>query len=467
MTPRAHAIALFNQAQPIIQTDPRMAYQMLASSVVVDPTFGMGWAFLGAALADLGTLAASCEAYRTALKLPDRDGPGDMTPQLRHRCLLNLGHRLTNQNIITPDRIDEAERALRQAVEMEGDFDSQERAFCYTNLSLIAGHKGKETDELRLAEMGFETHPDPSTELGLAFACLYQGRYVRGFNHFERRFEYALQSYLSYPAPRWDGGRVSALIILSEQGLGDALAFSRFIPMAATRVGELVFPVQTQLVRLIADALRHIPNVRVVPQDRVIEHADAWCPVSSLPLTLGMTDQEIRATPGLPFVVTPAEDTSWKQKNERLHVAIAWAGAPGNGIDAQRSIPFLEFLALRAIPGVALYSVQVGERGGDLHNLGATGFIRDMVPWITSAYDTAGILGECDAVVACESFLGHLAGAINKKCYLMVSRFGRDYRSSASLGGHALWYPNHHVMRQGDDVSWAEPFRRVVEELSR
>ena len=467
-TPREYAVDLLVRAQPLISTDPNMAYQMLTSAVAADPLFAAGWASLGGALADLGVIVASCEAYRTALRLDDGGGPGDMTPALRRRCLLQLGHRLTHQRIITWERIGEAWDCLTRAAMMPGEFGAQETAFIHTNMSLISGHWGNADAEMWHAKEGFSVHPDPTTELGLAFACLYQGRYDEGLEHFEARFPYSLKSYEAYPAPRWDGGYVEKLFVLIEQGLGDALSFARFLPLAASGVGELIYPVQPSLVRLIAAAVSHVPNIRIVPQDRVIEHGDAWVPAPSLPLALGLTDARIRDTPGLPVRVKPVEDTSWKQKDARLHVAIAWAGAAGNGIDAQRSIPFIEFLALRAVPGIALYSVQVGERGADLHNTGCSALVRDLTGWIHDANDTAGILMEMDAVVTCESFVGHLAGFLHKRCYLMVSRFGRDWRSSVSLGGdRALWYENTKVIRQGDDVDWRPCFKRVVEDLKQ
>lgn len=465
MTPRAHAIELYNGAQPVIQTDPRMAYQMLISAVMTDPTFADGWGLLGDALANIGSLPASCEAYQSALRLPDGPGSGDMNPVLRQRFLLQLGHRLSNNLIVNDERLDEAEQVLNQAITMRGD--PMVDAFSHTNLSLIAAHRGDRDVEMREAEIGFETNPEPATELGLAFACLFQGEYARGLKHFEARFPFKMQSYQHLPYPRWDGGPVDTLIVLSEQGLGDALSFARFIPGAAQRVGELVYPVQPSLVRLLTEALRPIKNVRVVPQDRVIEQADAWCPVFSLPVPLGLTDAEIRDAPGLSFKVAPVEDTSWKRRDARLHVALAWAGAPDNGIDMHRSIPFAEFLALRAVPGIALYSVQVGDRGKDLHDQGASGLIRDMVPWIHTAHDTSGILGEMDAVVCCESFVGHLAGALRKRCLLLCSRFGRDWRSSPYLGDRTLWYPETTAIRQGCDAAWGSVFKKAVEELSK
>lgn len=465
MTPRNHAIDLFNRAQPLIQTDPRLAYQMLASSVVTDPSFADGWALLGAALADLGSLPASCEAYRSALRLPDSLEPGGMTPTLRHRCLLQLGHRLTHQTVVSWHSLDEATHVLEQAISMGDAVDIQTTAFCHTNVSLIAAHRGWEIAELVEAEKGFEMHADPATELGLAFACLFQGQYYRGLKHFEARFPYQLGSYLSLPAPRWDGGHVETLYVLSEQGLGDALSFARFIPEAASRVGKLVYPVQPTLVTLLTDTFRGIENVEIVPQDRVIEYADAWCPVFSLPLALGLTDTKI-VSRGFHASIKPVENTSWKNREARLHVALAWAGAPNNGIDFHRSIPFPEFLALRRVPGIALYSIQVGDRAKDMHDLGCSALVKDMSPWITSARDTAGIMGEMDCVVTCESFVGHLAGAIGKRCLLLASRFGRDWRVSPSLGDNALWYPQHRVVRQGDDCSWAPVFEQAVEMLS-
>lgn len=257
------------------------------------------------------------------------------------------------------------------------------------------------------------------------------------------------------------------LIVLCDQGIGDTLSFARFIPMAADRVDRLVFSVQPTLVRLLTEALRHVPNIQVLPQDRVIEPADAWCAAFSLPSALGLTDVEIRDAPGLEFKVSPVEDTSWKRKDARLHVAIAWAGAPNNGIDMHRSIPFSEFLALREIPGVALYSIQVGDRGRDLHDQGASALVRDITGWIHEARDTAGIMGEMDAIVTCESFVGHLAGALRKRCYLLCSRFGRDFRSSPYLGDKTLWYENTTVIRQGHDATWRPVLQRVVRELSR
>jgi hypothetical protein len=307
--------------------------------------------------------------------------------------------------------------------------------------------------------------PDPETELGVAFACLFNGYYQEGLRHFEARFPHALPTYLNLPWPRWDGNHVGTLLVLCEQGLGDTVSMARFVVSAAPVVDRLVFQVQPELLRLMQRSFERFVNVEVVPQDHVLPVVDAWCPVFSLPTPLGLGDAQIAAAPWSGPFVKPVENTSWKRKDARLHVAIAWAGAPNNAIDPKRSIPFEEMLPLREIPGVAVYSVQVGDRARELHERGAAALISDMSPWIRDAADTAGVLAEMDYVVCCESFVGHLAGAIGVPTLLLCSRFGRDWRSSPRLGDRALWYPKTTVLRQGDDQDWkpviAEAVRRI------
>lgn len=459
---RNRAIEARNKAVEVVATDKQVAYRLVVSAVEYDPSFADGWAFLGDCLSDLGSIEAACSAYRTALALPDGELAGDMNPVLRQRCLMQLGHRLLDNRVITFDRIAEARRFTDRAIAMGGPAT----AFALTNRSLIASHEYDQTTELRCSREGFELAAGKAEcELGLAFAELFNGHYADGLKHFEARFETSLPAYRNLPWRRWDGGKCGSLLVLFDMGLGDTLSFARFVPAAASRAEKVVFQVQAELLRLLTDMMAPWKNIEVRPQEHVLADVECWCPVFSLPVALGYPDQLIRVASGVPLQVKPVENTSWKARDARLHVAISWAGMAGNGIDPHRSIQFEKFLRLREVPGIKLYSVQVGERAHELHDAGGTGLVRDMSAWIRDARDTAGILAEMDCVVACESFVAHLAGAMGKRCYTLVSRLGRDWRSSPYMDNRALWYPNTMVVRQGDDCSWGPVFDRVVDLL--
>jgi hypothetical protein len=90
--------------------------------------------------------------------------------------------------------------------------------------------------------------------------------------------------------------------------------------------------------------------------------------------------------------------------------------------------------------------------------------VTDLSPMIRDAADTAGVLRRMDLIVTCESFLGHLAGALDLPCWVAASKRGRDWRIG-TRGERPLWYDKTRIWRQGDDLAWPGVFARMVEEL--
>ena len=464
---RNAATRFHNEAMSVIQTDKTAAYRMLCSAVTVDPSMAQGLFAMGTALEDLKHGPSAIAAYRRVLELPigGRPESGDMSMALRCKVLINLGHQLLNDG-----QLEEGEAVSRQAIrmlEIDPMLDSEGGAFVYTNLSVILSITGRIEESVKYAWRGYELAPNnPIIQTGLAFALLFAGDFAEGLKQFEARIAYKLPLLMNMPYVRWDGGRVDTLLIESDQGSGDSLSYTRFIPEAASRVGEVIYRVQPELLRLISGALAPWENVEVVPQSRDFPIADAWTPVVSLPVVYGLTTDQILQAPQLwqPMEYVAQAPSQWKTADRSLHIAIAWAGSPMNDIDRHRSIPVHEFLNLYRVPGVQLYSVQVGERAMDLHNIGAAAHIRDMSPWIRDAADTVAILRKMDLVIACESFVAHLAGAIGKETWVPYSYLGGDYRIGRE-GKRSIWYPNHRIFKQDRRCTWRPVFEKIVEAL--
>jgi hypothetical protein len=177
-----------------------------------------------------------------------------------------------------------------------------------------------------------------------------------------------------------------------------------------------------------------------------------------------MTDDEFEAAPGLTFGRLP-EPAGWKLPHRAGHepfrIGICWAGSPANDIDRWRSIAVEQFLELYRVPGVELYSLQVGDAARTLHEVGAAGLIRDLNPWIRDVADSAALLRGMDLVITVESFLGHLAGALGLPCWVLYSHHGGDYRIGRDERG-TLWYPKTRIFKQGPDAVWQPVWDRVV-----
>lgn len=470
---RNQAIEFHNRALQTVQADPTTAYRLLCSAVTIDPSFAQGWYMMGNTTADLKMLPASIASFKRALELPVTDESGGLTPDLRAKCLVNLSHRLMQDG-----RFDEACEWSGGALDyllINPHLDAEGRAFAWTNAAMLCLIEGDLGAALANARKGYEYsqaagggEAAPIVEMGLAFAQLFNGHYAEGLRHFEARFPYRLPAYLNFPYGRWDGQRLpdGSVFIAADQGLGDTLSFARFIPAVAERVGRVVFQVQPELLRLLTAGMRSWPNVEVIPQGPQFPVADVWCPIFSLPLALDMKTSQIRKAPQVwevPDLPSPMEP-GWKARGRKLHIGIAYAGSPLNDIDRWRSVPVTDFLALYDVPGVQLYSLQVGDRVRDLHDAGMASLVCDLSPWIRDAADTVGIVRELDLVITIESFIGHLCGAAGVPCWVLSSARGGDWRVGKH-GETTLWYGNTRVFRQGPDMAWGPVWTAVVEAL--
>jgi tetratricopeptide (TPR) repeat protein len=423
------------------------AWNLFNSAAVADPTYATAWYQVGNNASDMNFFHAAIAAYRRALQC-------DNPPEDKAKILCNLGWRL-----FTVGRVKEAHTVLMESLELDDKW-----AHTWINLAQVHGILNQPATALDCARKGFELDPhDPTNEVSLAFALLFNRNLVEGFKHFEIRFKWKLHSFLQYPYPKWTGEADQTVFLVADQGLGDTISFSRFVPAAAKRAKYMHLYVQPELLRLFQHAFIGIPNINFLPFGQVMPQADAWSTFVSLPFALGLSDDEIRNAPNIevPKFSLP---TSWMMPDQRLHVGIAWAGSKLNDINNHRSIPLEHFLELNSVPGVQLYSLQVGDHSEDANNIGAAAVVRNLVPYIRDVVDTMTLMRDLDLIITCESALGHIASMVNKECWMPYSYLGRDYRVGHD-GTDRLWTPHHRIFCQGEDLRWEPVFRQIAAAL--
>lgn len=455
------AINFLNQALSIPRPEPTAAnpqlqYQLLSSSVVADATLAPALYELANANRDMGLHHAAIACYRRLLQMPVGDQPTMLNAETHARALVNLAHSL-----YTVGRIEESLLACDAAVEA-GPHLSQ----AWLSLSLTKSLIGDLSGSLVCAEKAFELDPnDPVIETGLAFAYLFAGKFDIGLRHFEARFPYRLRHFLGYPYPKWQGEEGKTIYLVSEQGIGDALSFARFVELAAARSKHIHIVVQKELVRLLSASFQHIRNIDIMGAPQPFIAADYWTTFMSLPTALGLSTEEIVSALAItipPFTANP----NFKNPDSKFHIAVAWKGAAIGDINHWKSFPIDMLLRLYEVPGIQLYSIQADSHGDEIHSSGSATLIRDMRPFIMDVADTVGILRHMDLVITVESLPGHIASAMGMECWIPYSRWGRDFRASAD-GSRPIWSPNHTFFRQGPDATWGPVFDEIVEALHR
>jgi tetratricopeptide (TPR) repeat protein len=364
------------------------------------------------------------------------------------------------------DRNSEAARAHRAALAHKPD-----HAGAWNNLGL-ALHAAMDLegaiDAFRRAlalQPGFT-----QARWNLSLALLADGQFDAGWEAYDTRLAIPGFARADFPkTPPWQGddpqGRT--ILLVAEQGLGDAIQFARLATLLARRGARVVLQCPAPL----ASLLSRVDGVSsVVTSEAPAPPHDAWLPLLSLARVLRIDAATIpadvpylRVDPALAREVTAALAPYAATKR----IGIAWTGNRANSNDARRSIPLQAFSPLLDLPGITWLSLQKDDdadpsnRPQDLDRL-----VR--LPWRNDFEGLAAVVTSLDLVVSADTSVAHVAGALARPVHILLP-FMSDWRWRRARDD-SDWYPTATLVRQpapGDWSSVVESLRNTLAPLAR
>jgi tetratricopeptide (TPR) repeat protein len=333
-----------------------------------------------------------------------------------------------------------------------------------TNLAIVLQFAGRYDEARAQYERVLSIMPDHLGALfNLSLLLLLQGEYPRGWTSYESRWRLLDVKKPPFAAePQWQGEDLSGKTILlnAEQGFGDTIQALRYIPAIVARGARVVLRIDRALVRLAAG----LPGNLVITPTQVRPPAfDVWCPLLSLPRVLGTRIDSIPAD--IPYLhVRPAIAERWRQRLSLLaglKVGLVWAGSPSHVNDFRRSIELERLKPLLDVDGVTFVSLQVGPHAADASKLPGT--ITDMSTALTDFAETAGAILNLDLVIAVDTAVVHIVGALGKPAWVMLP-FSPDWRWLLDRTD-TPWYPTLRLYRQPRPADWSSVIARVAADL--
>ena len=145
--------------------------------------------------------------------------------------------------------------------------------------------------------------------------------------------------------------------------------------------------------------------------------------------------------------LTDAGGGNWR-RIEGFKIGIVWQGSRVYRPDRWRSIPLAQFAPLARLPGVRLISLQ---KGFGSEQIAAVDFpVVDLSDRLDEAagpfMDTAAVIGKLDLVVASDTAIAHLAGALGAPVWVALP-FSPDWRWLRDRDD-SPWYPTMRLFRQ-------------------
>jgi tetratricopeptide (TPR) repeat protein len=429
------------------ELDAAIAAYRLAISL--RPNYAEAYSNLGNALKDTGQLEDAIAAYRQAITLrPDYAQAHN-----------NLGAALAYQG-----QLDAAIASCHKAIALAPKF-----ADAHNNLGTALADEGQLNEAIASYRQSIVLAPNvPEAHYNLSFALLARGDFQEGWEEHEWRWKckHFTSPLRNFTQPQWDGEPLEGrtLLLHSEQGFGDALQFIRYVPMAAQRGGRIIVECPPELQRL----FQTLPGeYQVVARGQTLPAFDLHCPLLSLPLIFGTTLTNIPKI--VPYLQADADASrKWKQRTAAcspgVKVGLAWAGSPGQKNNRNRSTRLAKFAPLAQMEGMRLFSVQKGSAAAESKTPPRGMELIDWTEELTDFAETAALIANLDLVIAVDTAIAHLAGAMGKPVWTLLS-FVPDWRWLMERDD-CPWYPSMRLFRQPFLGDWESITGRVVDELT-
>jgi Tfp pilus assembly protein PilF len=434
------------QGQPV---QAEQAYRYILDHV---PNYANAWFFLGIVLHDQQRFGEAIEAYQRALQIrPEFPSAWN-----------NLGNSLR-----FAFRADEAEACFQSALRLKPDY-----VIALKNRGTLHVWTGQHELARSCYESALRLAPDdPDLHRNLGLLSLRQGDFRRGWQEYRWRWRCPDLPRPVHHQPVWNGEPLAdkTVLLYAEQGLGDAIQFVRFASVVQRLGARTIFHCADGLVPL----LQSCEGIDCcLPQSRNIDLPfDYHC---SLIDVAAQVVQDLSDIPSPVPYLQPSKPLveQWRAwvdglPPSRLRVGIVWQGNRGQQTDVFRSVPLSVLKPLGEIDSIQLISLQHGFGSEQLSGWQGGNRIWTLPEHVDreagSFMDTAAILAHLDLVITPDTAMAHLAGALGRPAWLLLS-YMPDWRWFMDRPD-SPWYPTLRLFRQPSQGDWPSVVRKVTEAL--
>ncbi|WP_375279461.1 tetratricopeptide repeat protein [Pseudooctadecabacter sp.] len=312
-------------------------------------------------------------------------------------------------------------------------------------------------------------YPDETEiKLQLAFAQLGAGHYGAAFRTYDARWNSDELKPPQMPFPKWQEGmsiKGKTLLIMPEQGFGDMILMSRFIPLIIAQGAKVRLVAKKPLIRLLEgiDGIDWI-GTSASPSDPV----DLWVSLMDLPkLVYGPKDNG--PVPAPTSLTIPADATDRAkvltgQHQGMFKVGVVWSGSATYKGNTFRSFTHREFIPMAGLPNVQLFSLYKGPYLEAYQEDGTAALIIDAASTDRDFADCAATMKEMDLIITSDTATAHIAGSSGVPTWVMLH--WDAFWVYRHHGETTSWYPSMRLFRQDTPQDWSSAFHAATAALA-
>ena len=377
-----------------------------------------------------------------------------------YHTLLNIGvllHKLKRNN--------EAKIYIKKSIEI-----NDQNFMSYHNLATIYEDEAEFENAKNNFNKAISINPNDYESLhGISLIQLSELNYEDGWKNYEYRFHITSErnNLRHQKIPKLQSIKNlenKKILVWYEQGLGDTIQFSRYVEKLIKYGSEITFEVQTDLKSFLGRQI----NCKIT-DNASNEMYDFQTPLMSLPYLFyksGKNNFKINSY----FASYKQKTDKWKNvlslSDKKINIGLSISGNPKHIKDYRRKIDIASFLEFKEFSKLFIIQKElykndkmIIEKDREIVYLGKNDKWRDFE-------DTSAIVENMDLIISIDTSLIHLAGSMNKKSLLLLSK-PADWRWTENDDSTPNWYESVKVLRQKEIGSWESVLKEAKQEIKK
>lgn len=297
---------------------------------------------------------------------------------------------------------------------------------------------------------------DPDVQYQLATYLIKNKEFTEGWDLYSSRFS-KLKNPVPYPkfeVPLWSKDKDPGVLLVHwEQGFGDTIMFSRFLPLLEPYCKSIYFAVRKPMVSLMQN---NFPTIKVVEDTNIPSNIDYHLPLMSIMHALDIQIKDISGAKYLePDLPCP------KIMPDRFKVGLSWQGSVAGM--PERNMILQDFIPLLVRKDISFFSFQAGiglaQAKPLFKDLGLVDFGSDVTDFGSTAFSLSGM----DLFISTDNCLANLAGALGVKTILLLNK-NSEFRWMDATDT-TPWYDSVSIIKQTSFGDWSDCIQRVLERI--
>ncbi|MDF2445124.1 MAG: hypothetical protein K0S46_360 [Moraxellaceae bacterium] len=303
-----------------------------------------------------------------------------------------------------------------------------------------------------------------------AMLLLRKGDYAKGFKRYDRRWRVSITGLRKpeYPVREWRNGPApKSLLVITEQGIGDQIAFAALLPSLRKQVDRLDVALDPRLNPLLA---RVLPDTTLLDYQRsnLVEAAgeyDACIFAGDLGAVTrdGFDDHSGYLKPDAARTEALRHKYRSRFPGKRL-IGISWK-SPKAPLDACKSIPIEQLAGILGTPDCQFISIQYGDIAADretLHRQLGIDLHQDLeIDALNDIDGLAAQIAALDLVITISNTTAHVSAALGQRTWILLTKGRAQFWYWGLDQDTTPWYPTAHLFRATREGDWRDVLERV------